>query len=122
LSQYFNVELHKADLVDLSSSNTEEALALLSLNPPCGHDSLISNLRSSFDSDLFKDWPKANHKVVSVYIALNAGASSSRASMVSALCNDRKSCADGSSTQQSYSRAASTKKPRWQKTALAGAP
>jgi hypothetical protein len=55
LSPYFNVELHKADLVDLSSSDTEEALVLLSLSLTCGCDSPILNLRSCSDSNLFED-------------------------------------------------------------------
>jgi hypothetical protein len=51
--------------------------------------------------------------VVSVYVALTANASSSRASMSSALRDGRESCANGSSSQQSHSRVASSKKPRW---------
>jgi hypothetical protein len=121
-SPYFNVELPKAELVDMSSSDTEEALALLSLSPARGCDSPILNLRSSSDSDLLECWLEANGMAVSVYVALTVDASSFRATTVSALHDSRESCADGSSTRHYHSQAASSKKPRWQKTVLTGAP
>jgi hypothetical protein len=75
----------KADVVNLSSSDTEEALKLLSLCPTHGPHSLLSNLCSSSDSELFEEWPEANHMASSVYVVLIADASSSRASIVNAL-------------------------------------
>jgi hypothetical protein len=76
----------KADMVDLSSSDTEEVLELLSLSPTCGYHSPLSNLRSSSDSDLFEDWPEANDMAASVYVALIADALSSRVSTTDSLC------------------------------------
>jgi hypothetical protein len=76
----------KADMVDLSSSDTEEVLELLSLSPACGYHSPLSNLRSSSDSDLFEDWPEANDMAASVYVALIADALSSRVSTADSLC------------------------------------
>jgi hypothetical protein len=49
-----------------SSSDTEEALELLSLSPARGPRSPVSNLRLRSDSDLFEDWLEANDTVVSV--------------------------------------------------------
>jgi hypothetical protein len=40
------------------------------------------NLRSSFDSDVFDDWPKANDMAASVYVVLTVDALSSHVSMV----------------------------------------
>jgi hypothetical protein len=71
-------------VVSLLSSEIEEALELLSLSPSRGPHSPLSKFRSSSGSDLFDDWPKANDMAVSVYIALTADASSSRASTISA--------------------------------------
>jgi hypothetical protein len=65
-SPHSNVKMPKADMVDLSSSNTEEAIELLSLSPARGYPSLLSNLRSSSNSDLFEDWPEANNMAASV--------------------------------------------------------
>jgi hypothetical protein len=50
----------EADVVNLSSSDTEEALGFLSLCPARGPCSPLLNLHSSFGSDLFKDWPEPN--------------------------------------------------------------
>jgi hypothetical protein len=97
-SPYFNVELPKAELVDMSSSDTEEALALLLLSPARGRDSLILNLCSSSDSGLLEDWLEANGMAASVYVVLTADALSFHATTVSALHDGRESCADGSST------------------------
>jgi hypothetical protein len=102
-SPCFNVIPAEGNAVNLSSSDTEEALELLSPSPARGPRSPILNLRSSFDSDLFEDWPEANDMVVSVYVALTIDASSCRASSVDAPRYTRESCADGSSTRQSRS-------------------
>jgi hypothetical protein len=72
------------DVVTLSSSDTEEALELLSLSPACGPYSRLSEPSSSSDSDLLEDWPEANDISVSVYIALITDASSSRTSAINA--------------------------------------
>jgi hypothetical protein len=48
------------DMVDLSSSDTEEALKLSPLCPARVYHSPLPNPWSSFDSELFKDWPDAN--------------------------------------------------------------
>jgi hypothetical protein len=42
-------------MVDLSSSDTEEALELLSLSPTHGYHPPLLNLGSSSDSDMFED-------------------------------------------------------------------
>jgi hypothetical protein len=81
----------KADMVNLSSSDTEEVLELLSLSPACGYHSSHSNLRSSSYSELFEDCPEANDKAASVYTALTADASSSRASTADSMCGGKKS-------------------------------
>jgi hypothetical protein len=105
-------------VITLSSSDTEEALELLSLSPARGPHSPLSKLRSSSGCDLFDDWPEANDMAVSVYVALTTDASSSRTSIVSAPHCTRKSCADGSSTRQSRTRSTSSRKPRRRKSAL----
>jgi hypothetical protein len=74
LSPHSNVKMPKADMVDLSSSNTEEALELLPLSPTRGYHSTLSNLWSSSDSELFEDWPEVNDMAASVYIALTSRA------------------------------------------------
>jgi hypothetical protein len=102
LSSHFNVKPAEDDVVTLSSSDTKEALELLSLNPARGPHSALLKLRSSSGSDLFDDWPEANDMAVSIYVALTTDASSSRASTVNALHYAQKSCVDGSYTQQSH--------------------
>jgi hypothetical protein len=77
----------KADVVNLLSSDTEEALDLLFLSPAHGPHSPASNPCSGSDSDMFQDWPKVNDMATSVYVALIADASSSRASTVDAPCD-----------------------------------
>jgi hypothetical protein len=77
----------KADVVNLSSSDTEEALNLLFLSPAHGCHSPASNPRSGFDSDEFEDWPKVNYMTARVYVALTADALSSHASTVDTLCD-----------------------------------
>jgi hypothetical protein len=47
-----------------------------------GPHSPVLNLRSSFDSDVFDDWPKANDMAASVYVVLTVDALSSHVSMV----------------------------------------
>jgi hypothetical protein len=73
------------DMVDLSSSGTEEALRLLPLSSARGYHSPLSNLRPSSDSELFEDWPKANDMAASVYVALTVDASCSRVSTADSL-------------------------------------
>jgi hypothetical protein len=122
LSPYFNVTPVEAGLVSLLSTDTEKALELLSLSPARGPHSQLLKHRSSSGSDLFDDWPEANDMAMGVYIVLTADASSSRASIVIAPHCTRKSCADGSSTRQSHTRATSSRKPRRWKSALTSAP
>jgi hypothetical protein len=112
----------KVGAITLSSSDTKEALDLLSLSPTRHPCSQSSNLRSGSDSDVFEGWPEANDMDASVYVALIADALSSRASMVGGLHNGRDSCAGGSSDRWSHLRTTSSKKPRWRKSALTGAP
>jgi hypothetical protein len=102
-------------VVTLSSSYTKEALELLSLSPARGPHSQLSGLRSSSGSDLFEDWPEANDMAASVYVALTADALSSRTSIVNVMRGDQKSCADGSSTQQSHLWVTSSWRPHRQK-------
>jgi hypothetical protein len=83
-SPHFNVKMTRADVPSLSSSDTEEALELLSLRPAHGPHSPLLELRSSSDIELFNDWPKANDMVASVYVALIVDALSSHMSIVSA--------------------------------------
>jgi hypothetical protein len=121
-SPHSNVKMPEAGMVDLSSSDTEESLVLLSLSPAHGYHSPLSNLQSSSNSDLFRDWLEANDMVASVYIALIADGSSSRASTIDSLHDGRKSCAGIWSARRSRSWAASSMNPRRQKTTLTNAP
>jgi hypothetical protein len=75
----------EADVVTPSSTDTEEALELLSLSPVCGPHSRFSEHSLSSDNDLFKDWPEANDMAVSVYIALTADALNSHTSTASVI-------------------------------------
>jgi hypothetical protein len=108
-------------MVNLSSSDTEEALELLSLSSACGYHSPLLNLWSSSDSELFEDWPKANDMAASVYVALTAD-------VLSSPCiNNRflawqKSHVGISSARPSHSRAASLMYPQRRKAALTNAP
>jgi hypothetical protein len=111
----------KADMVDLSSSDIEEALELLSLSPARGYHTPLLNLQSSSDSDFFEDWPKANDMITNVYVALTTDASSSRPSTIDSLRGGRKACAGSSSARQSHLQATSLKKPPRPKTALTSA-
>jgi hypothetical protein len=74
-------------VVTLSSSDTEEALELLSLSLDHG---VSSQPWGDIGSDLFKDWPKANDMVGSIYVALTAESSSSQAPIANAPHNERK--------------------------------
>jgi hypothetical protein len=89
-------------VVTLSSSDTVEALELLSLSPARDPHSPLSKFRSSSGGDLFNDWPEANDMVVSVYVALTTHASSSHTSIVGAQHCFQKSCVDDSCTRESY--------------------
>jgi hypothetical protein len=102
----------EADMVNPSSSDTEEVLDLLFLSPARGHHSPALNLHSGSDSDAFEDWLEANDMAASVYVALTTDALSSHASTVDALCDVRESCTSGSSGRQSHLWTASSKKPR----------
>jgi hypothetical protein len=87
-----------ANMVNLSSSDTKEALDLLFLCParhPCFP---VLKPHSCSDDDLFEDWPKVNDMAMSVYVALSVDASSSHASAVNALHDGLESCAGSSST------------------------
>jgi hypothetical protein len=85
-------------VVTLSSSDTEEALELLSFSPDHGVSSQPWG-GGDIGRDLFKDWPKANDMAVSVYVALTAESSSSQAPIVNAPHNEGKPHVRGSSTQ-----------------------
>jgi hypothetical protein len=50
----------KADMVNPSSSGTEEALDLLFLGSADGCHSPASNIRMDSDSIVFEDWPEVN--------------------------------------------------------------
>jgi hypothetical protein len=65
--------------VNVSSSDTEDALELLSLESgreisswPLVDDARELSLGSSAGSECFEDWPEANDIVASVYAALTA--------------------------------------------------
>jgi hypothetical protein len=77
----------EADVVNLSSSDTEEALDLLFQGPAHSPQYLALNPHSDSDSDMFKDCPEVNDMATSVYVALTVHALSSHASMVDALCD-----------------------------------
>jgi hypothetical protein len=72
----------KADVVDLSSSDTEALLDSLSISP--ARDCLVSRPRMGSDGDSFEDWPEANDMAKSVYVALSVDALSSHAPVVDA--------------------------------------
>jgi hypothetical protein len=113
----FGLASAEPDVVTLSSSDTKEALELLSLSPDRGVSSQPSRVGggggnaqepssgSNFGSDLFEDWPKANDMAVSIYVALTAE-SSSQAPIANALHNERKPRVGGSLTQWPCSQAA----------------
>jgi hypothetical protein len=102
----------EADVVNPSSSDTEEALNLLFLCPPRGSQSPSLSPRSGSDSDVFEDWPEVNDMAASVYVALIADASSSRVSMVDAMCDVRESYTGSSSARHSCSWVTLAKEPR----------
>jgi hypothetical protein len=92
-------------VVTFFSSDTEEALELLSLSPVHNVSSQrqggdAQELSSSSGNDLLEDWHKANDIAASIYIVLTTEASSSHASMANAPCGKRKSRTGSSLTQQ----------------------
>jgi hypothetical protein len=104
-------------VVTISSSNTEEALGLLSLSPCRNLSSqfLGGNVHepsSSSGSNLFEDWSKANDMAASIYVALTAEALGSLVSTTHAPRVKWKSHATSSSTQQSHCQATSSQKSR----------
>jgi hypothetical protein len=102
----------KPDVMTLSSSDTEEALELLSQSPTHVPPSRPSDPCSSSGSDLFEDWPEANDTVVSVYVALTVDASISHASTATALPDGQGSRAGSTSTRPSRSWAAPSRRSR----------
>jgi hypothetical protein len=124
---YCSIRRAEPDVVTLSSSDSEEALEVLSLSP--AHD-LTSQLSegdvlepsSNSGSDLFEDWPKANNMSASIYVALTAEASSSRASMADAPRGEQRTHTGSSSTRQPRSLAALLWRSRWWKTKDGDAP
>jgi hypothetical protein len=66
-------------MVNPSSSDTEQVLDLLFLGPARDPRSPVLKPRSSFDDDLFLDWPEVNDMAVSVDVALSADTLSSHA-------------------------------------------
>jgi hypothetical protein len=109
-------------VVSLLSSDTEEALELLSLSPVHDPDSPLLELHSSFGSDLYDDWPESNDMAASVHVALTADALSFHMSTVSAPHCTQKSFVDCSSTRQSRTQATSSQKPQRQKSLFTSAP
>jgi hypothetical protein len=78
-------DMVEADMVNPSSSDTEEVLDLLFLCPIRDHHSPVLKPRSSSNDDLFEDWPEVNDMAASVYVALSADSSSSYMSAIDAL-------------------------------------
>jgi hypothetical protein len=100
-------------VVTTSSSDTEEALELLSLSSGCGVSSQPSggdaqepSSSSGVGSDLFEDWLEANDMDASVYVVLTAMPLSSRAPTASAPHSEQKSHARSSSSQRPRSQTA----------------
>jgi hypothetical protein len=60
----------KADVLDLSSSDTGALLDSLFMSPACGY--LVSRPHTSSDCDSFEYWLESNDMFVSVYVALSA--------------------------------------------------
>jgi hypothetical protein len=67
------------DVVNVSSSDTDEALELLRLVSGCNdsprptlNDAWVTSSESSTSSDWFEDWPEANDMAASIYVALTA--------------------------------------------------
>jgi hypothetical protein len=86
-SPLFIIMMPEVDVVNLSSSDIEEAFDLVFLSPVHGPHSPTLNPRSGSNSNVFDDWPEVNDMAASVYVALTADASSSRVSTVDALCD-----------------------------------
>jgi hypothetical protein len=111
----------KANVVDLSSSDTKALLDTLFMSPACGspvsHPCMVSGCNS------FEDWPESNDMAVSVYAAaLSVDASSSHAPTVGDPCVVRKSCIGDSPAHELRSQLTSTEKTWWRKPALSCAP
>jgi hypothetical protein len=107
-------------VVTVSSSDTEEALELLSLGPCHDLASPVSsgNIRepsSSSGSELFEDWPEANDIMTSVYVALTMEALSSLASMADAARGRQKSHNTNSSTRHCRSETVPSQQSRRRK-------
>jgi hypothetical protein len=96
----------KADVVDLSSSDTEALLDSIFVSPAC--DSLVSRPCTGSDGDSFEDWPKAIDMVVSVYIALRVDALSSCVPIVGVSRDGQKSCVGDLSIRELRSLLTST--------------
>jgi hypothetical protein len=86
-SPLFIIMMPEVDVVNLSSSDIEEAFDLVFLSHVHGPHSPTLNPRSGSNSNVFDDWPEVNDMAASVYVALTADASSSRVSTVDALCD-----------------------------------
>jgi hypothetical protein len=110
----------KADVVDLSSSDTEALLDSLFVSPAC--DSAVSRPCMGSDGDSFEDWPKANDIVTSVYVALSPDSLTSHAPTIGSPCDGRKSCIGDSPVHELRSQLTSMKKTQRRKPALSCAP
>jgi hypothetical protein len=75
----FTITTTKANMVKLSSSDTQEVLNSLFLIPAHGSRSPVSNVHSGSSSYVFEDWLKSNDMAASVYVLLTVDASSSGA-------------------------------------------
>jgi hypothetical protein len=98
-----SVQPTEPDVVTIYSSDTEEALELLSLGPCRNLASQvlggnIHETSASSGSDLFEDLPMAKDMAASIYVMLTAEASSSLISTADAPRGRWKSCNISSST------------------------
>jgi hypothetical protein len=98
----------KADVVDLSSSDTEALLDSLVVS--LARASPVSRPYMGSNCDSFEDWPEVNDMATSVYTTLSADASSSRVPMIDALRDGRRSCVGDSSVRELRSQLTSMKK------------
>jgi hypothetical protein len=94
-----------ADVVDISSSDTEALLDSLFMSPACG--SPVLRPCTSSDCDSFEDWPDSNDMVVSVYVVLCMDASSSCMPTVSAPRDAQESCSGDPPARELRSQVAS---------------
>jgi hypothetical protein len=100
----------KADVLDLSSSDTGALLDSLFMSPACGY--LVSRPHTSSDCDSFEYWLESNDMFVSVYVALSVDASSFHTPMVSGLHDAQESCSSNPPAEELHSQMASMKKTR----------